>query len=232
MGERAAKVIQDALDGAKLDKDLDVVEIVGGSSYVASFQERLKQVTGKELSHTMNKSEAVARGCALQCAIVSPQFHINKAATFRDYNPYTIKLTWTESGDDGAGVTKSAVLFEKGCAMNTAKKITFSKHNRIEIRADYADEKEFPFTMESLNIGNFVLDAFTPTVEGTKSPVIKETFKETVKTKVPKKTDKEGDAAMKEGETKGDAKDAEMEEVEEQKERQKITNLNVQAKYV
>merc|ERR1712137_1162223 len=46
------------------------------------------------------------------------------------------------------------------------------------------------------------------------------------------KTDKEGDAAMKEGETKGDAKDAEMEEVEERKERQKITNLNVQAKYV
>merc|ERR1711963_810463 len=61
-----------------------------------------------------------------------------------------------------------------------------------------------------------------------------ETYMETIKTKVPKKADKEGDAAMKEGESKAaDAsKDAEMEEVEEQKERQKITNLNVQAKYV
>merc|ERR1712137_181976 len=245
--ERIDKVIQEALDGAKLDKPLDVVEIVGGSSYVASFQERLKAVTGKELSHTMNKSEAVARGCALQCAIISPQFHINKVATFRDYNPYTIKLTWTETAEEGAGVTKSAVLFEKGCALNAAKKITFSKHNRIEIRADYADEKEFSFTMSDLNIGHFVVEPFTPTVEGTKPPVIKVTFKldasglffmqhaqaietytETIKTKVPKKADKEGDAPMKEGE----AKDAEMEEVEEQKERQKTTNLNVQAKYI
>jgi len=97
------------------------------------------------------------------------------------------------------------------------------------------------------------VEPFTPTVEGTKPPVIKVTFKldasglffmqhaqaietymETIKTKVPKKADKEGDAAMKEGESKAaDAsKDAEMEEVEEQKERQKISNLNVQAKYV
>merc|ERR1711879_212568 len=142
----------------------DFVEVVGGSSYIAAFQKRLQEVTKVEtLSHTLNKSEAVARGCALRCAVISPQFHINKSTTVTDYNPYSIKLTWTETNEDGEK-TKSAVLFKKGCALDSAKRVTFQKSSHIVISADYADASEFPFTMQNMNIARYVIPKFNAPV--------------------------------------------------------------------
>merc|ERR1712137_1315140 len=170
--EKAAVVIQRAMTEAGVES-LSFVEVVGGSSYVAPFQAKLQELTKVEsLSHTLNKSEAVARGCALQCAIVSPQFHINKTATITDYNPYSIKLTWTETPEGGEKTTKSAVLFKRGCALNSAKRVTFQKSSQIEIVADYADASEFSFPMENMNIGKFVIPQFKPTVESERNPTV------------------------------------------------------------
>merc|ERR1712137_265487 len=171
--EKAAVVIQRAMTEAGVESS-SFVEVVGGSSYVAPFQAKLQELTKVEsLSHTLNKSEAVARGCALQCAIVSPQFHINKTATITDYNPYSIKLTWTETPEGGEKTTKSAVLFKRGCALNSAKRVTFQKSSQIEIVADYADASEFSFPMENMNIGKFVIPQFKPTVESEKIQLLK-----------------------------------------------------------
>merc|ERR1712137_727214 len=175
--EKAAVVIQRAMTWAGVES-LSFVEVVGGSSYVAPFQAKLQELTKVEsLSHTLNKSEAVARGCALQCAIVSPQFHINKTATITDYNPYSIKLTWTETPEGGEKTTKSAVLFKRGCALNSAKRVTFQKSSQIEIVADYADASEFSFPMENMNIGKFVIPQFKPTVESERNPTVEVMFK-------------------------------------------------------
>merc|ERR1712137_1136850 len=175
--EKAAVVIQRAMTEAGVES-LSFVEVVGGSSYVAPFQAKLQELTKVEsLSHTLNKSEAVARGCALQCAIVSPQFHINKTATITDYNPYSIKLTWTETPEGGEKTTKSAVLFKRGCALNSAKRVTFQKSSQIEIVADYADASEFSFPMENMNIGKFVIPQFKPTVESERNPTVEVMFK-------------------------------------------------------
>jgi len=175
--ERAATVAQKAMEDASVDS-LDFVEVVGGSSYVAAFQKRLQEVTKVEtLSHTLNKSEAVARGCALQCAIVSPQFHINKTTTIKDYNPYSIKLTWSETQSGGEKTTKSAVLFAKGCALGSAKRVTFQKSSVIEISADYADPSEFPVPIDNLNIAHFTVPQFQPTVESDKTPTVEVMFK-------------------------------------------------------
>jgi len=119
----------------------------------------------------------MGRGCALQCAIVSPQFHINKTATIKDYNPYSIQLTWTETNASGEKSTKSAVLFKRGCALNSAKRVTFQKNSQIEISADYADASEFPFPMENLNIARYVVPQFKPTVESDKIPSVEVMFK-------------------------------------------------------
>lgn len=50
------------------------VEVIGGSSRVPSVLKTLADFFGKEPSRTLNAKEVVSRGCALQCAMLSPIF--------------------------------------------------------------------------------------------------------------------------------------------------------------
>ena len=52
------------------------VEIVGGSTRIPAIKALIEKVFGKESSTTLNADEAVSRGCALQCAILSPVFKV------------------------------------------------------------------------------------------------------------------------------------------------------------
>ena len=52
------------------------MEIVGGSSRVPSIKQLIEKVFKKPPSTTLNQDEAVARGCALQCAMLSPAFKV------------------------------------------------------------------------------------------------------------------------------------------------------------
>ena len=54
--------------------DLAAVELVGSSSRVPSLLAILKEVLGQEPSRTQNAKEAVSKGCALCCAMLSPIF--------------------------------------------------------------------------------------------------------------------------------------------------------------
>lgn len=50
------------------------MEIVGSSSRVPALLHLMREVFGKEPSRTLNAKECVARGCALNCAMLSPIF--------------------------------------------------------------------------------------------------------------------------------------------------------------
>ena len=64
-----------ALDESGLSKgDISSVEIVGSSSRVPSLLALMREVFGQEPSRTLNAKECVARGCALNCAMLSPIF--------------------------------------------------------------------------------------------------------------------------------------------------------------
>lgn len=84
----------------KLD-DIHSVELAGGASRVPAVKKLIEQVFGKPISTTLNQDEAVSRGCALQCAMLSPAVRIRDFAV-TDIQPYPIKLTWDPSqGEDG-----------------------------------------------------------------------------------------------------------------------------------
>merc|ERR1719428_1461172 len=76
--------VKAVLDGAKALCPVDVssidsVEIVGGASRVPWFKKMCSEAFGgKELSTTMNADESVARGCALQAAILSPLYKVRE----------------------------------------------------------------------------------------------------------------------------------------------------------
>ena len=75
--ERVKGPCERALFDAGITADkIHSVEVVGSGSRVPSIMKILTEFFGKEPRRTMNASECVARGCALQCAILSPTFKV------------------------------------------------------------------------------------------------------------------------------------------------------------
>jgi molecular chaperone DnaK (HSP70) len=99
--ERVAGPVHRALADAKVDASkLTSVEVVGGASRSPCVRrailEALKEKGGKEdmvLSHTLNADEAIAKGCALQCAILSTKFSVKPFLIF-DSVPEALVLQW------------------------------------------------------------------------------------------------------------------------------------------
>lgn len=61
--------------GLTLD-EINAVEIVGGSSRIPAIKQLIEKIFHKVPSTTLNQDEAVSRGCALQCAILSPAVRV------------------------------------------------------------------------------------------------------------------------------------------------------------
>ncbi|KAK5002969.1 Heat shock protein hsp88, partial [Elasticomyces elasticus] len=73
--DRATVPLEQALAEAKLKvEDIDAVELVGACTRVPSLKAAIQKFFGKSLSFTLNADEAIARGCAFACAILSPVF--------------------------------------------------------------------------------------------------------------------------------------------------------------
>ena len=60
------------------------------------------KVFEKEVSTTLNADEAVARGCALQCAMLSPTFRVREFVV-NDATPYPVVLTWKSQNTEDEG---------------------------------------------------------------------------------------------------------------------------------
>lgn len=75
--ERVKKPLEEALSDAQLSiENVHMVEVVGSGSRVPAVIKILTDYFGKEPRRTMNASECVARGAALQCAILSPTYKV------------------------------------------------------------------------------------------------------------------------------------------------------------
>lgn len=76
--QRVETALQQCLSdsGLKLD-DIASVEIVGGSTRIPAIKNLIEKIFHKFPSTTLNQDEAVARGCALQCAMLSPAFKVS-----------------------------------------------------------------------------------------------------------------------------------------------------------
>ena len=77
--QRIEQVMVDCLKASEWKpEDIYSVEVVGGSSRIPSVKAAIENVFGKTPQTTLNADEAVSRGCALQCAILSPTFRVRE----------------------------------------------------------------------------------------------------------------------------------------------------------
>lgn len=114
-------------------KDIDSVEIIGGSTRVPAIKNMLSSFFGKDVSTTMNQDEAVARGCAFQCAIESPSFRVREFGV-KDIINYPIKLSWSSPE------VKEMELFPRGSQLPSVKPVFFNKQVPTDITASFSED--------------------------------------------------------------------------------------------
>ncbi|KLU81432.1 hsp88-like protein [Magnaporthiopsis poae ATCC 64411] len=150
---RVETVLEQALAEAKLSKDdIDVVELVGGGTRVPAIKERVQAFFSKPLSFTLNQDEAIARGCAFSCAILSPIFKVRDFAV-QDVISYPIEFAW-EKAPDIPDEDTSLVVFNKGNLMPSTKILTFYRKQPFDLEARYAKPEDLPATINPW-IGRF-----------------------------------------------------------------------------
>ncbi|OAL07038.1 heat shock protein Hsp88 [Phaeosphaeriaceae sp. SRC1lsM3a] len=143
MLDRATVPIEQALAEAKLTvADIDAIEMVGGCTRVPSLKTAIQDYFGKPLSFTLNQDEAVARGCAFSCAILSPVFRV-RDFSIHDMVNYPIEFTW-EKSEDIPDEDTNLTVFQKGGVMPSTKILTFYRKHPFDLEAKYAKPEQLP----------------------------------------------------------------------------------------
>ena len=141
--DRATVPLEQALAEAKLKpEDIDAIEMIGGCTRVPSLKEKISKFFGKPLSFTLNQDEAIARGCAFSCAILSPVFRVRDFSV-HDIVSYPIEFTWEQSPDIPDEDTQLTV-FNKGNVMPSTKILTFYRKQPFDLEARYAKPEMLP----------------------------------------------------------------------------------------
>lgn len=135
--------LEQALAEAKLTKeDIDIIEVVGGGSRVPAVKERIQAFFGKGLSFTLNQDEAVARGCAFSCAILSPVFKVRDFSV-QDAISYPIEFAWEKAADIPDEDT-SLTVFNRGGVLPSTKILTFYRKQPFDLEARYVKPEDLP----------------------------------------------------------------------------------------
>uniref|UniRef100_A0A672RJ84 Heat shock 70 kDa protein 4-like n=2 Tax=Sinocyclocheilus grahami TaxID=75366 RepID=A0A672RJ84_SINGR len=167
--ELLAKVeapLRSIMEQTRLKKDdIYAVEIMGGASRIPAIKERISKFFGTELSTTLNADEAVARGCALQCAILSPAFKVREFS-ITEVVPYPISLKWTSAADEGIS---DCEVFPKNHAAPFSKVLTFYRREPFSLEAYYNNPKELPYPDPTM--GQFNIQKVVPQPSGESSKV-------------------------------------------------------------
>ncbi|XP_026875417.2 heat shock 70 kDa protein 4L [Electrophorus electricus] len=163
---RVEAPLKAVMDQSKLSRDeICAVEVVGGATRIPTIKERISRFYGKDISTTLNADEAVARGCALQCAILSPAFKVREFS-ITDVVPFPITLRWRSPTDEGVGECE---VYNKNHAAPFSKVITFHKKEPFDLEAFYSSPQDLPFP--DTRIGCFTVQNVVPQPDGDSSKV-------------------------------------------------------------
>lgn len=157
--ERVEKTLKQCLIDSKLKiEEIHSIEIVGGSSRIPAIKRLVEEVFGRPISTTLNQDEAVARGCALQCAMLSPAVRVRDFSV-TDIQPYPLKLTWDATqGEEG-----EMEVFGHNHPVPFSKMLTFYRSNPFTLAASYSTP---PPCYPQSYIGTFTIKNVKATPEG------------------------------------------------------------------
>ncbi|KAK2387239.1 heat shock protein 70 (Hsp 70) family protein [Trifolium repens] len=134
--ERISEPCNKALaDAGLVAEKIASVELVGSGSRIPAVSTLLSSLFKREPSRKLNASECVARGCALQCAMLSPTYRVREYEV-QDISPFSYGL----SSDEGP----NGVIFPKGQPIPSTAILGLQRTNLFHLEAFYANPKELP----------------------------------------------------------------------------------------
>ncbi|KAK1786452.1 hypothetical protein P4O66_018144 [Electrophorus voltai] len=146
-------------------QDISAVEIVGGAMRIPAVKAQISKFFRRDVSTTLNADEAVARGCALQCAMLSPAFRVRDFSV-TDVIPFPISLSWSSGADEAISCHE---IFGKNKPSPSSKVITFHRNRPFVLEAFYSDPGSLPFP--EAKIGVFKVQCVQDQHNGEKSKV-------------------------------------------------------------
>eukprot|EP00306_Pavlova_sp_CCMP459_P006598 CAMPEP_0185158932 /NCGR_PEP_ID=MMETSP1139-20130426/2717_1 /TAXON_ID=298111 /ORGANISM="Pavlova sp., Strain CCMP459" /LENGTH=823 /DNA_ID=CAMNT_0027724089 /DNA_START=18 /DNA_END=2489 /DNA_ORIENTATION=+ len=190
--DRIMATVDKALSEAGIAKDqLHTCEVIGGGSRIPCVANSLKEWLGKDVSRTLNQEESVARGCALQGAMLSPAFRVRDFSINEVYN-YPINISWANQAGDGEAVSMEtdeaadsaataapaggskpggSEIFSRFNSMPCTKMLTLYRNSTFQLAASYPEDAPTPagtvskisdFTISGLPLGAKPGDAPPP----------------------------------------------------------------------
>ena len=165
--ERTAVPVQNALRDAGLTpSELGQVLLVGGSTRMLSVQEKVKQLTGKEPSKTLNPDECVALGASVQGGKLAGDAGAGDILLL-DVTPLSLSI------ETMGGVATR--LIERNTTIPTKKSQIFSTAADNQTAVDInVVQGERQFAKDNKSLGQFRLDGIPPARRGV--PQIEVTF--------------------------------------------------------
>lgn len=122
------------------------VEIVGGSTRIPAVKAIIEQVFGKPVHTTLNQDEAVSRGAALQCAILSPAVRVHDFG-ITDIQNYGVRIAW----DSEQNQRNEMDVFDAGHVFPFSRMITLHRRDPFNVKLYYND----PYLKSDAFIGKY-----------------------------------------------------------------------------
>ena len=165
--ERTAEPVKRALSDAGLSaSELGQVLLVGGSTRIPAVQDKVKQLTGKEPSKSLNPDECVALGASVQGGKLAGDAGAGDIILF-DVTPLSLSI------ETMGGIATR--LIERNTTIPTSKSQVFSTAADNQTAVDiHVVQGERQFAKDNKTLGQFRLDGIAPAPRGI--PQIEVTF--------------------------------------------------------
>ena len=165
--EKTAIPVQNAMKDAGLtNSDIGQVLLVGGSTRVPAVQEKVRQLTGKEPSKSLNPDECVALGASIQGGKLAGDAGAGEILLL-DVTPLSLSIE-----TQGGVATR---LIERNTTIPTKKSQIFSTAADNQTAVDInVVQGERQFAKDNKSLGQFRLDGIPPAMRGV--PQIEVTF--------------------------------------------------------
>jgi len=144
-----------------------VIELVGGGTRIPAVANVVKEIVGINPSRTLNAEEAVAKGCALRCAILSPSFKVRDYEIV-EFNLYEVKAKINQK--DKEEIIQE--LFKKNCIVPASKEKKLKEKKPFVVEVGYDENAGIP-TGEEPVIGKWRFEKM-PVIGMKLDPIIKE----------------------------------------------------------